>query len=43
MKAKKPTLTQVQAIPCPTCRAPGEKCQLSTGLPRAEPHRDLRL
>ena len=28
----------------PTCGAgPGEKCELSTGLPRTEPHRYRRL
>jgi len=28
----------------PTCGAkPGQKCELSTGLPRTEPHRDRRL
>jgi hypothetical protein len=31
-------------VRCPTCEAkPGEKCELSTGLPRTEPHRDRRL
>ncbi len=41
MKAKqKPALS----VRCPTCGAkPGEKCELSTGLPRTEPHRDRRL
>jgi hypothetical protein len=35
---------QMLAIRCPTCGvAPGEKCKLSTGLPRFEPHRDRRL
>jgi hypothetical protein len=44
MKAKKPTLKKVQSIRCPTCGAgPGERCELSTGLPRTEPHRDRRL
>jgi len=44
MKAKKPTLEQIQAVRCPTCGAgPGEKCELSTGQPRTEPHRDRRL
>ena len=44
VKAQKPTLKQVQAVRCPTCgAAPGEKCELSTGLPRTEPHRDRRL
>jgi len=36
--------TQALAVRCPTCGAkPGEKCELSTGLPRTEPHRDRRL
>ncbi|MFY9741189.1 MAG: hypothetical protein WA252_18690 [Candidatus Sulfotelmatobacter sp.] len=41
MKVKK---KQALAIRCPTCGAKaGEKCELSTGLPRTEPHRDRRL
>jgi hypothetical protein len=41
MKAKK---KQALSVRCPTCGAkPGEKCELSTGLPRTEPHRDRRL
>jgi len=41
MKAKR---EQVLAVPCPTCGArPGEKCELGTGQPRTEPHRDRRL
>jgi len=44
MKAKKPTIKKVEAIRCPTCgAAPGEKCELSTGQLRTEPHRDRRL
>ena len=35
---------KVLSIRCPTCGAkPGEKCELSTGLPRTDPHRDRRL
>jgi|SRR5579872_1405265 len=35
---------KIMSIPCPTCGAKaGEKCELSTGLPRTEPHRDRRL
>jgi hypothetical protein len=31
-------------VRCPTCGAkPGEKCELSTGLPRTDPHRDRRV
>jgi len=41
MKAKK---KEALAVCCPTCGAkPGEKCELSTGLPRTNPHRDRRL
>src|SRR5580765_2361472 len=40
----KPTPKQVIAIRCPTCgAAPGQKCELSTGLPRFEPHQARRL
>jgi len=36
MKARKETALGVR---CPTCGSkPGEKCELSTGLPRTEPH-----
>jgi hypothetical protein len=35
---------KILAIRCPTCgAAPGEKCELSTGQPRAEPHGERRL
>ena len=35
---------EVLAIRCPTCgAAPKEKCELSTGQARTEPHRDRRL
>jgi len=38
------TLKEIQAVPCPTCGAkPGEKCELSTGQPRTNPHRERRL
>jgi len=41
MKAKKKATL---AIRCPTCGAkPGEKCELGTGQPRTETHRDRRL
>jgi len=41
MQAKRKLALSVR---CPTCGAkPGEKCELSTGLPRTEPHRDRRL
>lgn len=40
----KPTVKQMQAIPCPTCGAGrGEKCELASGQPRTEPHLDRRL
>ena len=36
-------LRLVLAAQCPTCgAAPGEKCELSTGQPRTDPHRDRR-
>jgi hypothetical protein len=39
VKAKKQALN----IPCPTCGAkPGKKCELASGGPRHEPHRDRR-
>jgi len=35
---------QVLAAPCPTCGAkPREKCELNTGQPPTDPHRDRRL
>jgi hypothetical protein len=35
---------EILAVRCPTRGAkPGEMCELSTGLPRKEPHRDRRL
>ena len=35
---------QALSVRCPTCGSrPGEKCELSTGLPRTDPHRDRRL
>jgi hypothetical protein len=41
MKAK---AEEILAVRCPTCGAkPGEKCELNTGLPRTNPHRDRRL
>jgi|HubBroStandDraft_2_1064218.scaffolds.fasta_scaffold01979_10 hypothetical protein len=44
LKAKKSTLTQVQApLAQPVEAPPREKCELSTGLRRTEPHRDRRL
>ena len=44
MRGKKPTLKEVQAVYFPTCGAePGQKCELSSGDPRTQPHRDRRL
>ena len=35
---------QALAVRCPVCGAKvGEKCELSIGMPRTEPHRDRRL
>lgn len=35
---------QALKVRCPTCGAkPGEKCELGTGVPRTNPHRDRRL
>jgi hypothetical protein len=35
---------QVLAVRCPTCGAgPGQKCELSTGQPRMNPHLNRRL
>jgi hypothetical protein len=40
----KVTEKQALAVRCPTCGAKvGEKCELSTGQPRTDPHRDRRL
>jgi hypothetical protein len=42
--AMKVTEKQALGVRCPTCGAKrGEKCELSTGQPRTEPHRDRRL
>jgi hypothetical protein len=35
---------QALAVPCPTCGAKaGEKCELSSGQPSTDAHRDRRL
>lgn len=40
---KELSLKKALAVRCPTCgAAPGEKCELSTGQPRTDPHRDRR-
>ena len=44
VKAKDLTPKQILAMPCPTCGAAvGEVCELNTGTPRTEPHRDRKL
>jgi len=44
MKTKELTPTQIGSVPCPTCGAArGEPCELHTGAPRSEPHRDRKL
>jgi hypothetical protein len=41
---KELSLKQILAVRCPTCgAAPREKCELTSGQPRTEPHRDRRL
>jgi hypothetical protein len=38
------SVKQALTVRCPTCGAkPGEKCELTTGEPRTDPHRDRRL
>jgi hypothetical protein len=38
------TPKQVLVVRCPTCGAAlGVRCELGTGQPRTEPHRDRRL
>jgi hypothetical protein len=44
MKTKELTPTQILSVRCPTCGvATGEVCELHTGAPRSEPHRDRKL
>ena len=44
MKTKELTAEQILSIPCTTCGAAiGEVCELHTGAPRTEPHRDRKL
>ena len=41
MKAKASNYDPALAVRCPTCGAkPGERCELATGQPRINPHRD---
>ncbi len=44
VKAKELTPKQIMSVPCSTCGAAiGEVCELHTGAPRTEPHRDRKL
>jgi hypothetical protein len=44
VKTKELTMEQILSVPCATCRAAiGEVCELHTGTPRTEPHRDRKL
>jgi hypothetical protein len=44
MKSKDLTRKQAESVPCPTCGAAVDKaCELNTGAPRTEPHRDRKL
>jgi len=44
MKSSELTLKQILSVPCATCGAAvGEVCELHTGAPRTEPHRDRKL
>ena len=44
VKTKDLTPEQLLSVPCTTCGAAiGEVCELHTGAPRTEPHRDRKL
>ena len=44
VKTKELTPKQILSVPCATCgAATGEACELHTGAPRTEPHRDRKL
>lgn len=44
VKTEELTPKQVLSVPCPTCGAATEEnCELHTGTPRTEPHRDRKL
>jgi hypothetical protein len=44
VKTKDLTAKQMLAVPCTTCGAGiGEACELNTGAPRTEPHRDRKF
>ncbi len=44
VKTKDLTPEEILSVPCTTCGASiGEVCELNTGLPRTEAHRDRKL
>jgi hypothetical protein len=44
VKTRELTAQQISSVPCETCGAAiGEVCELHTGDPRTEPHRDRKL
>jgi hypothetical protein len=44
VKTRELTLKQTLSVPCPTCgAATNEVCELHTGAPRTESHRDRKL
>jgi 4-hydroxy-3-methylbut-2-en-1-yl diphosphate synthase IspG/GcpE len=44
VKTKELTLKQILFVSCPTCgAATKEVCELHSGAPRTEPHRDRKL
>lgn len=44
VKSRELTAKQILSVPCPTCGAAmKEVCELNTGAPRTEPHRDRKL
>jgi hypothetical protein len=44
VKTRELTPKQILSVPCTTCGAAvGEACELHTGTPRTEPHRDRKL
>jgi hypothetical protein len=44
VKVRELTPSQTLSVPCPTCgAATGEVCELHSGAPRTEAHRDRKL
>jgi hypothetical protein len=44
VKIRDLTAKQILSVPCPTCgAATDEACELHTGAPRYEPHRDRKF